>query len=501
VSSPEARTEETRSYKSIFKATTLFGGVQVYQILINVIRSKFVAVLLGTAGMGIQGLYQSTLQFIQSISSLGLSGSAVRDVSEANGSGNTEKISRTVTTLRRLVWITGLAGMVAVMALSPVLSKLTFGSYDYTLPFIILSCILLLDQLASGQRVVLQGLRRLKDLARASAIGATVGLIVTVPIYYAFGIKGIVPTLILNSAITLTVTWLFSRKVSVPKAQMTARETWQNGKLMVRMGLAMSVSGILSTGVAYVLRSFIMHNGGTAAVGLFQAGFVIINTYVGMVFSAMGTDYYPRLAAVNKDNAECRKIVSQQGEIATHILAPLLCGCVLLMPLIIKILYSDQFLEASPFVLWCCPGMMFKLASWLIAFQFVAKAESRLFIFTELTANVFYLLLSILGYRLGGLTGLGIAFTVDYFVYTVLVYIIAARRYGFGFSREFNLSFALQLALVGGTLAIILLIPAPVKYWVCAAATAVSCVYALLMLERKTGIIGMIKTRIQNGKN
>ena len=206
--------------------------------------------------------------------------------------------------------------MIAVAALSPVLSNLTFGNYDFTVPFVFLSCILLLDQLASCQRVVLQGLRRLKDLARASAISATVGLVVTVPIYYAFGIQGIVPTLILNSVVTLAITWLFSRKVSVPKAEMSARETWQNGKLMVKMGLAMSVSGILATGAAYVLRSFIMHNGGTVAVGLFQAGFVIINTYVGMVFSAMGTDYYPRLAAVNQDNAECRKMVSRQGDMA-----------------------------------------------------------------------------------------------------------------------------------------------------------------------------------------
>ena len=494
MSSPEIKIEETRSYKSIFKATTLFGGVQLYQILINVIRSKFVAVLLGTAGMGIQGLLQSTLQFVQSISSLGLSGSAVRDVSEANGSGNMEKISRTVTTLRRLVWFTGLAGMIAVMALSPVLSKLTFGSYDYTVPFILLSCILLLDQLASGQRVVLQGLRRLKDLARASAIGATVGLIATVPIYYAFGIKGIVPTLILNSAISLVVSWLFSRKVTVPKAEMTAQETWQDGKLMVKMGIAMSVSGILVTGAAYVLRSFIMHNGGTAAVGLFQAGFVIINTYVGMVFTAIGTDYYPRLAEVNKDNEECRKIVSRQGEIATHILSPLLCFCVLLMPFIIKILYSNQFLEATPFVLWCCPGMMFKLASWLIAFQFVAKAESKLFFFTEFTANTSYLLLSILGYKLGGLQGLGIAFTVNYFLYTVLVYAIAAKRYGFVFSREFTLSFSFQLLLVGGALTMILLMPAPLKYGVCALATVISCIYAVCILESKIQLFEMIKS-------
>ena len=186
------------SYKSIFKATTLFGGVQAYQILIGIIRSKFVAVLLGTVGMGLLGLYQSALQLVQGITSLGLSQSAVRDVSEANGSGNLERIGKTVSAYRKLVWFTGLMGMVAVLALSPVLSKTTFGNYDYTLPLILLSITLLFDQLAAGQKVVLQGMRRLKDLARASVIGSTLGLIISVPLYYAFGIKGIVPTLILN---------------------------------------------------------------------------------------------------------------------------------------------------------------------------------------------------------------------------------------------------------------------------------------------------------------
>ena len=494
-------TEETRSYRNIFKATTLFGGVQVYQILISIIRSKFVAVLLGTAGMGIQGLYQSTLQLIQSISSFGLSGSAVRDVSEANGSDNIERISRTLTILKRFVWVTGLLGMVIVITLSPVLSKTTFGNYDYTIPFILLSSILLLDQLASGQRVVLQGLRRIKDLARASAIGVTVGLIVTVPLYYVFGIKGIVPTLILNSVASLFISWLFSRKISFPKANLSALETLINGMPMVKMGLAMSISGILSTGVSYIIRSFIMHNGGAAIVGLFQAGFVIINTYVGMIFNAIGTDYYPRLAAANKDDKECRRIVSQQGEIATQILAPLLCGCILLMPIVIKLLYSDQFLETGPFVLWCCPGMMFKMASWLIAFQFVAKAESKLFVFTELIANAIYLLLSLLGYQIGGLPGLGIAFSIVYLLYTILVYIIASKRYGFVFSKEFNLSFTLQVVLVAGSLLLIFMIASPLKYWFCTIVTVISCVYAVFMLEKKTRIIGMIKEKIQHVEN
>ena len=138
-------TDNKSSYRSIFKATSLFGGVQVYQILIQIIKSKFVAVLLGPAGVGIMGLYQSGLQLIQQISSMGLASSAVRDVSEANGTNDIHRIAKTITVVRKLVWFTGLLGLVLVALFSPLLSKASFGNYDYTIPFIILSVTLLID--------------------------------------------------------------------------------------------------------------------------------------------------------------------------------------------------------------------------------------------------------------------------------------------------------------------------------------------------------------------
>lgn len=103
----ERQEQNNKSYRSIFKATSIFGGVQVYKILISIISSKFIAVLLGPTGMGGMGLYQYAIQMIQSFSSFGLSQSAIRDVSEANGSGDTKRIGLTVAVVKRLVWITG----------------------------------------------------------------------------------------------------------------------------------------------------------------------------------------------------------------------------------------------------------------------------------------------------------------------------------------------------------------------------------------------------------
>ena len=53
--------EQQSSYRQIMKATSIFGGVQVFQIFFQVIRSKFIAVLIGPVGMGIVGLLTSTL--------------------------------------------------------------------------------------------------------------------------------------------------------------------------------------------------------------------------------------------------------------------------------------------------------------------------------------------------------------------------------------------------------------------------------------------------------
>lgn len=484
------------SYRSIFKATSLFGGVQVYQILIQIIRSKFVAVLLGPTGIGIMGLYQSGLYLVQQISSMGLAQSAVRDVSEANGTNDIRRISKTITVVRKLVWVTGLLGLTIVACCSPFLSKTSFGNYDYTIPFIILSVTLLLDQLSAGQKVVLQGMRQLKDLAKCTTFGVTFGLITSVPLYYWLGIDGIIPTFILNSACSLTLSWIYSRKISIEKAKVAYKQVLEQGKQMLVMGVSMSLSGIFASIVSYAIRSFIQGNGGVEQVGLFQAGFVIMSMYVGMVMNAISTDFYPRLAAINKDNAMCREAVSQQGEIGTMILAPMLTGCLVFMPFVIEILYSETFLAANEYISWACLGMMLRFAAWVISFLYVAKAESSLFIVLELVANSTYLVFSLIGYRIIGLAGLGIAFTFQYLVYFFIVYVIAMKRYDFRFSSNFIKCYGIQFLLVVSCLLIVMIFRGWLKYTLGCIVIVTSCSLGIRGLNERMNFLEFVKNKI-----
>lgn len=425
------------SYRSIFKATSLFGGLQIYTILLAIIRTKVVAVLLGPTGVGIIGLYSSAISMIQGYTSLGLSTSAVRDVSEANSEGDFHKISNVVLALRRLVWGTGLMGCIAMIVFSPLLSLSAFGNKDYIIPFILLSIILLINQIVVGQRVVLQGMRRLKDLAKSTALGATAGLAVTIPLYYIMGIEGIVPTLIINAIITLFFSWYFSRRIKLERVNLNLKQTFQHGSVMLKMGIGMSLSSIFSYTCTYVFLGYLRDEGGEETVGFVNAGFTILTSYVGMIFAAISTDYYPRLAGVCKENVKMKDIMNQQGEIAVLIMAPILVVCLVFLPLVVKILYTDSFMPARAYVFWGVPGMIFKMGSWLLSYQIIAKGDMKKFVANEISSSLYFLVLSILGYKLCGMAGLGIAFSASYLLYYVQVYFVTKHFYNFDFSSSF----------------------------------------------------------------
>jgi O-antigen/teichoic acid export membrane protein len=206
--------EDKTAYRQIMKATSIFGGVQVIQIIIGIIRSKFIAVLLGPTGMGISGLLQASIGMIAGLTNFGLSSSAIKSISAAQAEGNEEKVGRVIAVFGRLVWGTGLLGTIITLALSSYLSQLTFGNNNYTWVFAALSIVLLIDQLSAGQLVLIRAMRKIKLMAKSSMIGSLLGLITTIPLYYHYGVEGIVPAIIISAFTSLFLNWYFSSKLS-----------------------------------------------------------------------------------------------------------------------------------------------------------------------------------------------------------------------------------------------------------------------------------------------
>ena len=79
---------QPNSYGQILKSTALIGGSQILSIIISIARTKLFAVLLGPSGIGLMGIYTATFNMINTLFSMGIGTSGVRQIAEAAGSGD-----------------------------------------------------------------------------------------------------------------------------------------------------------------------------------------------------------------------------------------------------------------------------------------------------------------------------------------------------------------------------------------------------------------------------
>ncbi len=441
--------DKSDNYSGIFKSTFLFGFVQIVRLLVGVVKNKLVAILLGTEGMGIMGLFNNALQLIKTGAGLGISQSAVRDISEAKGSGDKEKASRTICVVRKVVLYTSFLGLLVTVVLSPLLSKWEFGNGVYTLSFVFLSISVFFDIFVDNQLAILKGMRLLGCLAKASIWGALFGLVTGVPLYILLGVKGIVPSFIITSFSIYLVTRSFVNKIDYKRTNISFQEVVREASPMVKMGSALMFTSLLSLIVAFVVAAYIRSLGGLSDVGFYNAGSVILGSYFGVIITALTTDYYPRIAAVNKDNEKLAQELNQQSMVSVLLICPLIVIFLLLLPLFVKILYTTDFLPIVDYMRIAVFGTLITTVSNQADMIIVAKYEIKIFTIVAVISRILQVVMSMLLYKYYGLIGMGIVEVLRAVVHFIIFTSLDYSKYRISFNGAF-----LRVAIIVLTIAI-----------------------------------------------
>ena len=429
------------------KAMGIFGGVQVMGIICSIIRTKLVAMWIGPVGTGLFALFNNALEMISTGTNLGIRSSSVRDISQAADERDTSLIARMVTVVRKWSLWLGLAGALLTLSLAPVLSKLTFGDTTHTWGFVALSVAVLLQALTNGEYAVLQGTAHLKRLASVTLWGTIVGLAVSVPLFYLLRERSIVPSIIAYAVALAAFAWVF-RNREYPAVSMTRSETFDMGKGFVRLGIYMTLGNFAAQLATYAFTAWLNVKAGTAEVGFYQAGYTLINKYTGLILTALGMEYYPRLAKVVHSRLRLRAFISQEINVAITVMAPIVAAFILLRELAVWILYTPEYNVILTFVSWGMVGTVLRTLSWCLAFTILAKGDGKTYLWTEVASAVINLMLNILFYQWWGLTGLGIAFLVSYLLYTLIVAVVYFKIYRLSVSPAslYNLLWTLAVA-------------------------------------------------------
>ncbi len=420
-------TEETSSYRQILRSSLIMGGAQALTYVIALVRVKIVAMLLGPGGLGIITLYSSALQLLATASGLGIAGSAVRDVVGAVSEHDELRVARVVRILRRVCWATGLLGWALAVLLSNPISLWLVGSPEYARTIAILGVTLLVGSVTGGQLALLQGLRRIGDLARANVFGVCASSVASIVLYAWLGRDGIVPVLLAIPLVSLACAYWFARRIKVARVTLGWIDTMKGASRMIALGTALMSSSLLTTGVDMLTRSLISHKMGVDAVGIYQSAWTISGMFAGFVLGAMGADFYPRLTAAIHERSRATRAVNEQIEIGILLALPGMLITLTFAPWIMELVYSKTFAAGANLLPWMVLGVFGRVLSWPLGFIQLAKGASRSYFLTELIFNGIHAILTVWFISIYGMIGAAYAFACLYAIYASSMLWVAHR--------------------------------------------------------------------------
>lgn len=420
------------SYRQILRSSSIIGGASVINIVVGLLRIKVAAVLLGPAGVGLIGLLTSLAGTASAVAGLGLNNVGTRQIAEATG--RSDDIAAAAAR-RALFWgtlVLALLGAGVFWVLRGELATRVLGDASLSGEVGWLALAVALTVAAGSQSALLNGMRRIGDLARVSVLSALLSIVLGVGALLLWGRGGLMVFVIAGPLAGFLLGHIYVARLPKVEAPPTplpllARQ-W---RIMARLGAAFMVAGLAATLGQLLVRTQVQRELGPDALGYFQAAATISMTYIGFVLGAMGADYYPRLTAAMRDPIAVNRMVNEQTEVALLLAGPVFLAMMGLAPWVIELLYARSFHPAAEVLRWMVLGDVLKVASWPLGFIILAAGDGRAYMLTESLAASLFVFLTWLGLPLLGVAATGVAFLAMYMVYLPMVYWLARRGTGF----------------------------------------------------------------------
>lgn len=409
----------------VVRTLSIFGSLEVITMACAIVRTKLVAIWIGAAGVGIISLYNTTLEMLKTVMQLNLRQSAVREIAAADSTRRPLLCSAT----RRCGLYIGVISSIIVALLSPLLSRLTFDTPAYTWGFAALSVTMFAGAVTSAKSAVLQALGLLRALARASLWAALLSTGAAVPLFYFFRYDAIVPVLLVFPFSAMLFT-LLQRDGCDRRTRHVPAELRRSMAAILRLGGWLTLAVGVTLAADYALRIYINARGGLSSVGIFQAGYTVINSYIGIFFTAISMEFFPRLSATVSRRRITDVVMGHEITVVSWLLLPVVIIFLAADRLIVDILYSSDFRAALPYMNVAIVATLLRGSSWCMAYMIMARGDGRAYVVTEILSAAVMLGSAIPLYNTMGFEGLGLAYLIQYVFYAALTWSVCRRRYG-----------------------------------------------------------------------
>jgi O-antigen/teichoic acid export membrane protein len=400
--------------------TTIFSAIITFmRIASGFISNKVVAIYTGPAGVALVGAFTNFILIVFTFANGAINTGVVKYTAEYNE--DEQKLKSLFSTAFKIsVYCSAIVGIL-LLVFGAYLSKWVFTSDIFINPVRILGLTILLYSLNSLLISILNGKSQLNAYTIVNSAATAMGLIFTIILVYFYKIQGALYSLVfaqtvvffISAALVVKSPWFTWEYFSQAFDKATAKKLGNYSLMAIVTALTVPLAQL-------VLRNMLIGKLGLDAAGYWQGMMRISDGYLMLVTTSLATYYLPKLSSIKTKTALREEIFN----IYKLMLPAVFIGLVLMYVLrffIIKVLYTESFLEMESLFFWQLIGDFFKVASWLLSYLMLAKAMTKIYIITEIFFCISYIALGYAFTYLFSLSGITIAFALNNAVYFLVM--------------------------------------------------------------------------------
>lgn len=407
--------------------TTILSGISTFlRMCIGFASNKIVAIYLGPPGIAILAQMQAFITMVCNVASAGVNNGIVKYTSEYRE--DEAKIKKLWSTALRISIVLIIPLAIVLVVFSRQISFKLLG-YDYYFSILIILSITLVFFVLNGFLLsILNGQKEIEKLTALSVISSLVGLILTIFLVINFKLYGALLAAVLSQSIIFFITLLFVYRSNWFKLNYFFGKFDKDFSVkLFKFSLMTFTSAIVGPVSQIYLRDYAGGLIGWTEVGYWQGVWRISEAYLTIVTIPISIYYLPKLSEI-KEPKDVKKELIYGFKIILPVALLAACSIFLFRDIVIKILYTEKFAPMSELFLFQLIGDVIKIASWLLGYIMIAKAMTKLFIFSEIFFTLTFIAQGVIFLNIYGIVGLTLAFMSNYIFYLIFLY-FALRGY------------------------------------------------------------------------
>ena len=393
----------------------------------NFVSIKIVALISGPLGVALVGQFSNFNGIVMVLALGGISSGVIKYTSQYKD--NLDELRRIWQTV---IWISATLTIPVIIALlifhnwlaEEFLHSAKYGSilvvFAFSLGFYVANGLLL---------NILNGLHEIKRFNLLNTLNAVLGLCSTIVLVYQYQVYGALLAMVTSQSITFFIITFFVRKQTWFKISnfIGKFDRYYCKRLMGFTAMSLTSMCVIPTSQMFV-RGYLASHTSWDVAGCWQGMQKISDSYLMIVYTALGTYFLPKLANLQDKNQISKEIQNGYKLIMPFVIvsAVVIYFC---RDIVIQILFAKSFGAMRDMFFWQLIGDCFKIASYVLAYLMLARAKTRLFMITEIVFGISFPLLSYLFINLAGADGAVMAFALNYMIYFALFVALYKKGY------------------------------------------------------------------------